>query len=88
MAPKQVKPGQEVTLELAAQPKSYVGILAVDLGVYLLDSTYDLNKWPILYSLLYDTSGVAFQALIYPGYLSGVITFTNAHYKFVPLSGK
>uniref|UniRef100_A0A1I8MSQ9 TEP1-F n=1 Tax=Musca domestica TaxID=7370 RepID=A0A1I8MSQ9_MUSDO len=87
MAPKQVKPGQEVTLELAAQPKSYVGILAVDLGVYLLDSTYDLNKWPILYSLLYDTSGVAFQALIYPGYLSGVITFTNAHYKFVPLNG-
>ncbi|XP_061388902.1 thioester-containing protein 1 allele S3-like [Musca vetustissima] len=86
MAPKQVKPGEEVTLELAAQPKSLVGVLAVDLGVYLLDSSYDLQKWSILYSLKADTSSVAFRALVYPGYLSGVITMTNAHYIFIPLN--
>ncbi|XP_073826198.1 thioester-containing protein 1 allele S1-like [Musca autumnalis] len=86
MAPKQVKPGQEVTLELAAQPKSLIGILAVDLGVYLLDSSYDLNKWPILYSLQYEVSRTPLNALVYPGLLSGVITFTNAHYKFTPLT--
>ncbi|XP_058980696.1 thioester-containing protein 1 allele S1 [Musca domestica] len=85
-APKQVKPGQEVTLELKAQPKSLVGILAVDLGVYLLDPSYDLQRDDILKSLMDDVSSVPFRALVYPGLLSGVITFTNAHYEYVPLT--
>ncbi|XP_061388919.1 thioester-containing protein 1 allele R1-like [Musca vetustissima] len=84
-APKQVHPGQEVTLELKAQPKSLVGILAVDLGVYLLDPSYDLKRMDILRSLMNDVSSLPFRALVYPGLLSGVITFTNAHYAFVPL---
>ncbi|XP_073822275.1 thioester-containing protein 1 allele S3-like [Musca autumnalis] len=85
-APKQVKPGQEVTLELNAQPKSLVGLLAVDLGVYLLDSSYDLKRGDILTSLKKDVSSLPFRAQVYPGLVSGVVTFTNAHYTFVPLS--
>uniref|UniRef100_A0A1I8MLC1 A-macroglobulin complement component n=1 Tax=Musca domestica TaxID=7370 RepID=A0A1I8MLC1_MUSDO len=85
MAPKQVKPGADVTLEVKAQPKSLVAILAVDLGVYLLDSSYDLQKNDILYSLEVDISGLPFLALVYPGLLSGLVTLTNAHYEFVPL---
>ncbi|XP_061386557.1 thioester-containing protein 1 allele S3-like [Musca vetustissima] len=88
MAPKRVKPGAEVTLELKAQPASLVGILAVDLGVYLLDPSYDLHKDDILGSLREDVSGLPFLALVYPGLLSGVITMTNAHYEFVPLHCK
>ncbi|XP_073829316.1 thioester-containing protein 1 allele S1-like [Musca autumnalis] len=87
VAPKQVKPGDEVTLELKAQPKSLVGVLAVDLGVYLLDPSYDLQKDEILEALRHDLSGLPFLALVYPGLLSGVVTMTNAHYEFVPLYG-
>uniref|UniRef100_T1PK35 TEP1-F n=1 Tax=Musca domestica TaxID=7370 RepID=T1PK35_MUSDO len=84
-APKKVKPGEEVTLELKAQPKSLVGVLAVDLGVYLLDPSYELKKYHILDSLRSDITRIPMLALVYPGLLSGVITMTNAHYEFVPL---
>lgn len=79
-APKQVKPGQEVTLKLKAQPNSYVSILAVDLSVYLLDNTYDVYKETIISDLLYDQSYVYDAHIIRPGIISGVITLTNAHY--------
>uniref|UniRef100_A0A1I8MYQ6 TEP1-F n=1 Tax=Musca domestica TaxID=7370 RepID=A0A1I8MYQ6_MUSDO len=85
MAPKQVKPGAEVNLEVRAQPKSLVGILAVDLGVYLLDPSYDFKKEKMLEALQQDTSRLPFLALVYPGLMSGVLTLTNAHYEFVPL---
>lgn len=79
-APKQVKPGQEVTLNLKAQPKSYVSILAVDLSVYLLDNKYDLYKRDIIYDLLEDRSYIPNAGIVRPGIISGLITLTNAHY--------
>lgn len=88
MAPKQVKPGQQVTLELKAQPQSYVGVLAVDLGVYILDPSYDLKKSVILNSLRSEVSVTPLYALEYPGLLSGIVTLTNAHYNFVPFKRK
>ncbi|XP_075152794.1 thioester-containing protein 1 allele S3-like [Haematobia irritans] len=84
--PKQVAPGQNVTLAINAQPQSLVGILAVDLGVFLLDNSYDLKKNEILHSLENDFSRLPMPTTVYPGVLSGIITLTNAHYKFVPLN--
>ncbi|KAM7352029.1 thioester-containing protein 1 allele S3-like isoform 2-T2 [Cochliomyia hominivorax] len=81
-APKQAKPGQEVTIEINAQPKSYVSILAVDLGVYLLDNSYDLKKSKILLDLDEERSYSPVAATVYPGLLSGLLTLTNANYKF------
>lgn len=75
-----MKPGQEVTLNLKAEPKSYVSILAVDLSVYLLDKNYDLYKDDILKDLASDTSYVPDGNIVRPGIISGVITLTNAHY--------
>lgn len=88
MAPKQAKPGQEVSLELKSQPGSYVAVLAVDLSVYLLDPTYDLKREEILSGLSNDLTYLPFPAVVYPGVLSGLVTFTNAHYKFVSFEGE
>ncbi|XP_065356087.1 CD109 antigen-like [Calliphora vicina] len=79
-APKQVRPGQEVTLNLKAQPKSYVSILAVDLSVYLLDNKYDLYKKTILKDLIEDKTYIPDAEIVRPGIISGLITLTNAHY--------
>ncbi|XP_065356093.1 thioester-containing protein 1 allele S1-like [Calliphora vicina] len=81
-APKQVKPGEEVTITVNAQPRSYVSILAVDLGVYLLDNSYDLKKHTILRELNNEISYSPIAASVYPGLLSGLLTLTNAHYPF------
>ena len=75
-APKEVKPGEEVTITLNAQPKSYVSVLAVDLSVYLLDNSYDLKKSEILDDLQNDRT---FTNTNGAGALTGVITFTNAN---------
>lgn len=56
--------------------------------MYLLDSSYDLKKHNILHDLEVDKTITPLNALVYPGLLSGLVTFTNAHYAFVPLSGK
>ncbi|XP_046810401.1 CD109 antigen-like [Lucilia cuprina] len=79
-APKKVKPGQEVTLNLKAQPHSYVSILAVDLSVYILDKKYDLYKTQILQDLNADVSYIPNAYIVRPGIISGLITLTNAHY--------
>ncbi|XP_065357998.1 C3 and PZP-like alpha-2-macroglobulin domain-containing protein 8 [Calliphora vicina] len=79
VAPKEVGPGKEVTIELKAVPNSYVSILAVDLSVYLLDADYDLNKHDILFDLSNDRS---YGTALDPGVVSGVITLTNAQYPF------
>ncbi|XP_037809421.1 CD109 antigen-like [Lucilia sericata] len=86
-APKQVKPGEEVTIALKAQPQSYVSILAVDLGVYLLDSSYDLNGPEIMSDLYEETSYSPIAATVYPGLTSGLLTLTNAHYRFEYVPG-
>ncbi|KAI8124963.1 CD109 antigen [Lucilia cuprina] len=81
-APKKVKPGSEVTIAINAQPKSYVSILAVDLAVYLLDNSYDLDRNDILDELNHEISYTPIPALVYPGLTSGLVTLTNAHYPF------
>ncbi|XP_037809419.1 CD109 antigen-like [Lucilia sericata] len=86
-APEQVKPGKEVTISISAQPKSYVSILAVDLGVYLLDKTYDLNRVEILDELIEERSYAPIAATVYPGIVTGLLTLTNAHYPFKNHSG-
>ncbi|KNC22900.1 hypothetical protein FF38_00366 [Lucilia cuprina] len=87
-APKQAKPGEVITIDLKAQPDSYVSILAVDLGVYLLDNTYDLNRGEILSHLDYEVSYTPIAATLYPGLTSGLLTLTNAHYPFENIPGK
>ncbi|KNC22899.1 hypothetical protein FF38_00367 [Lucilia cuprina] len=82
-APKKVKPGENVTITINAQPKSYVGILAVDLGVYLLDNSYDLSRMDIINELSYEMSYTPLPwAMVYPGLTSGLVTLTNAHYPY------
>ena len=81
--PKQVMPGADVTLTINAQPSSYVSILAVDLGVYLLDSSYDLYKKDIINDLNAEVSFNLVPSITYPGALSGVLTLTNAHYPYI-----
>ncbi|XP_061388931.1 thioester-containing protein 1 allele S3-like [Musca vetustissima] len=85
-APSETKPGQEVTFEVKAQAGSLIGLLAVDIGVYFLDPSYDLNRDTILASMKADVSTLPFPASVYPGLLSGVITLTNAYYEFKPAS--
>ncbi|XP_037809417.1 CD109 antigen-like [Lucilia sericata] len=85
-APKQVKPGEEVTISINAQPKSYVSLLAVDLGISVLDKTYDLNKGEIIKHLVSVRSYSPIAASVYPGIMSGLVTLTNAHYTFQRLS--
>ncbi|KAM7351081.1 uncharacterized protein ACRADG_004066 [Cochliomyia hominivorax] len=82
-APKKVKPGQEVTLTLKAQPKSYVSVLAVDLSVYLLDKNYDIYKTPIMQELEHDKSHTPNAIIANPGTISGLVTLTNAHYPVI-----
>ncbi|TMW44351.1 hypothetical protein DOY81_010570, partial [Sarcophaga bullata] len=79
-APRQVKPGENVTITISAQPKSYVSVLAVDLSVYLLDKTYDLSRTNILNDLLNEKTFSPVLASVYPGIVSGIITLTNAQY--------
>ncbi|XP_061402516.1 thioester-containing protein 1 allele S3-like [Musca vetustissima] len=87
-APTETKPGQEVTFEVKAQAGSLIGLLAVDIGVYFFDPSYDLNRDTILASMKADVSTLPFPASVYPGLLSGVITLTNAHYEFKPASAQ
>ncbi|XP_046812425.1 CD109 antigen-like [Lucilia cuprina] len=86
-APKQVKPGDDVTITINAQPKSYVSLLAVDLGVYLLDNSYDLNRNDILNELINERSFSTVTFSQYPGIISGLLTFTNAHYPVESFGG-
>ncbi|KAH8405167.1 hypothetical protein KR222_007055, partial [Zaprionus bogoriensis] len=81
-APAEVKPGEEVALEITTAPKSFVGLIAVDQSVLLLGSNNDLNKNSFDWRLSrYDThtpwqGGYSY----YPGERSGVVTMTNANF--------
>ncbi|TMW41505.1 hypothetical protein DOY81_013417, partial [Sarcophaga bullata] len=79
LAPKQVRPGENVTITINAQPKSYVSVMAVDLGVYLLDNSYDLDTAQI-FEELYEKTFSPAHTSGYPGLVSGLITMTNAHH--------
>lgn len=89
MAPKEMKPGQEVTLELNTQPKSFVGLLAVDLGVHLLDPSYDVQREKIISDLAEDKSYI-YSEYIETGefLLSGLIVLTNINRELVEVKRK
>ncbi|XP_067624052.1 thioester-containing protein 1 allele R1 isoform X7 [Eurosta solidaginis] len=83
-APRQAKPGQEVELEIATDPDSFVGLLGVDQSVLLLKSGNDINRDQVFNSLSnYDTSTPWQRGYgIYPGQDAGLVTLTNAHYPY------
>ncbi|XP_073822199.1 thioester-containing protein 1 allele S3-like [Musca autumnalis] len=81
-APEEARPGQNVTINITAQPNSFVCLLAVDIGVYLLDRTFDLDRTKILRELSDDLTYSPVKSNYYPGIISGLLTFTNAHYPF------
>ena len=77
-----MRPGENVTITISAQPESYVSVMAVDLGVYLLDNTYDLSRTDVLDDLVNEKTFSPVLASVYPGIVSGIITLTNAQYAF------
>lgn len=62
--------------------------MAVDLGVYLLDNSYDLMRNDIFSDLYNEKSYSPIHASVYPGLLSGLLTLTNANYPYEPLNSK
>ncbi|XP_061388962.1 thioester-containing protein 1 allele R1-like [Musca vetustissima] len=85
-APRNVKPGQNITFNVKAQPNSRVSIVAVDKSVLILSSRNLLKKDMIMRDLRLDKSYRQQypDPLIYeytPGHTSGLIIFTNAKYK-------
>ncbi|XP_065357173.1 C3 and PZP-like alpha-2-macroglobulin domain-containing protein 8 [Calliphora vicina] len=86
VAPLEVKPGQEITVELKAQPQSFVGILAVDLGVHMLDPSYDLDRNKILNELAEDKSHILAEYIETGQFLiSGLVVLTNINRKLEEL---
>ncbi|XP_037812901.1 alpha-2-macroglobulin-like isoform X4 [Lucilia sericata] len=83
-APKQVKPGEEVKLNIKTDPESFVGLLGVDQSVLLLKSGNDLDSERIINDLnSYATSTPYIKGYgTYPGRSSGLITQTNANYPY------
>ncbi|XP_073826202.1 thioester-containing protein 1 allele S1-like [Musca autumnalis] len=85
-APRNVKPGQNITFNVMGQPNSRVSIVAVDKSALLLSAENILKKNMIMRDLRYDK---AYRQQypndnIYeytPGHTSGLIIFTNAKYK-------
>ncbi|XP_061400995.1 alpha-2-macroglobulin-like [Musca vetustissima] len=87
-APHEVRPGQNVTINIKAQPNSYVCLLAVDLGVYNLNREYDLDRTQILNELRDDLTYSPLKSKFYPGIISGLLTFTNAHYPYTEVTDR
>ncbi|XP_046801006.1 CD109 antigen-like isoform X2 [Lucilia cuprina] len=83
-APKQVKPGEEVKLNIKTDPESFVGLLGIDQSVLLLKSGNDLDSEKIINDLnSYVTSTPDIKGYgTYPGRSSGLITQTNANYPY------
>ncbi|KNC22908.1 hypothetical protein FF38_00377 [Lucilia cuprina] len=84
-APKQVKPGEEVKLNIKTDPESFVGLLGIDQSVLLLKTGNDLDSEKIINDLnSYATSTPDIKGYgTYPGISSGLITQTNANYPYV-----
>ncbi|XP_075152783.1 CD109 antigen-like isoform X4 [Haematobia irritans] len=83
-APEQAKPSEEVTLNIKADPDSFVGLLGVDQSVLLLQSGNDFDPKSIKSDLAsYDTRTPYIRGYgEYPGHTSGLVTLTNANYPY------
>ncbi|XP_005179179.1 alpha-2-macroglobulin isoform X3 [Musca domestica] len=83
-APEQAKPSEEVTLNIKADPDSFIGLMGVDQSVLLLKAGNDLDPKSIKSDLnSYDTRTPYIRGWgDYPGKESGLVTLTNANYPY------
>ncbi|XP_011290750.1 pregnancy zone protein [Musca domestica] len=87
VGPTRIKPGQNITLNLKAQPNSLVSITAVDKSVLLLNSKNILQKDIIMNDLLDDKSYTSpvirgsTSALSSPDVQTGLVILTNAKHE-------
>uniref|UniRef100_A0A1I8Q6D7 TEP1-F n=1 Tax=Stomoxys calcitrans TaxID=35570 RepID=A0A1I8Q6D7_STOCA len=83
-APEQAKPSEEITLNIKADPDSFIGLLGVDQSVLLLQSGNDFDPKTIRNDLnSYDTRTPYVRGYgEYPGKTSGLVTLTNANYPY------
>ncbi|XP_073826184.1 thioester-containing protein 1 allele R1-like isoform X1 [Musca autumnalis] len=84
-APRNVKPGQNITFNVMAEPNSRVSIVAVDKSVLLLSADNILERDMIMSGLRTDISYIKQDCKpnvyeVTPGYTSGLVIFTNAKY--------
>lgn len=76
-ASDQAKPGDAVTLNIKTDPESYVGLLAVDQSVLLLQAGNDFNEQEIFNDLkCFDSESLPKSSCAGRG--SGFVTLTNA----------
>ncbi|XP_037884017.1 CD109 antigen-like isoform X1 [Glossina fuscipes] len=83
--PLQAKPGQDVSLEIKADPNSYIGLLGVDQSMLLLKSGNDLEFDAVLknlHSLKPVDKHYQNSIYTYPGERSGLVVMTNAHFPY------
>uniref|UniRef100_A0A1B0BJ33 TEP1-F n=1 Tax=Glossina palpalis gambiensis TaxID=67801 RepID=A0A1B0BJ33_9MUSC len=83
--PLQAKPGQDVSLEIKADPNSYIGLLGVDQSMLLLKSGNDLEFDAVLKnfrSLKPVDKHYQNSIYTYPGERSGLVVMTNAHFPY------
>ncbi|XP_037958081.1 CD109 antigen-like isoform X3 [Teleopsis dalmanni] len=83
-APVEVKPGDDVKLDVQTDPDSYVGLLGVDQSVLLLKSGNDIKKDDVFNKIEgIDTSTPWMRGYgRYPGQQTGLVTMTNANYPY------
>ncbi|XP_073826189.1 thioester-containing protein 2 isoform X3 [Musca autumnalis] len=83
-APEEAKPSEEVTLNIKADPDSFIGLMGVDQSVLLLKSGNDLDPKSIKSDLnSYETRTPYIRGWgDYPGKESGLVTLTNANYPY------
>ncbi|XP_013108376.2 thioester-containing protein 1 allele R1 isoform X1 [Stomoxys calcitrans] len=89
-APSNVKPGQNITLNVKGLPNSRVSIIAVDKSVLLLNSENVLRKDSIIKDLAFDRSyshdyPLPIRYPHTPGYGAGLIILTNSKYNIPTL---
>lgn len=82
-APEEAKPSEVVTLNIKTDPLSFVGLMAVDKSVLLMQTGNDFNEG----SIFSDMDGLRSWApekngrhSTYPGKDRGFVTLTNACY--------
>ncbi|XP_065358110.1 pregnancy zone protein-like [Calliphora vicina] len=79
-APSDVRPGEDITMTINAQPGSHVAIVAVDFSSLIYRSAYRINKNHLLYIMRSDVSYSLGGSRRNPGVISGLVTLTDGHY--------
>ncbi|XP_065356862.1 thioester-containing protein 1 allele R1-like isoform X2 [Calliphora vicina] len=79
-APSDVRPGEDITMTINAQPGSHVAIVAVDFSSLIYRSAYRINKNQLLYIMRNDVSYSLGGSRRNPGVISGLVTLTDGHF--------